>query len=69
MNTIYYFSVLHSLVIADEFTGKDMEKILYYLDTSDQLPEFINKPNNMWRVRSTILFLLTFTYSFIAVVV
>jgi len=45
MNTIYYFSVLHSLVIADEFTGEDMEKILYCLDTSDQLSEFINKQN------------------------
>ena len=42
-------SVLHSLVIADEFTGEDMEKILYCLDTSDQLSEFINKQNNMWR--------------------
>jgi hypothetical protein len=31
MNTIYYFSVLHSLVIADEFTGEDMEKILYHM--------------------------------------
>jgi hypothetical protein len=28
MNTIYYFSVLHSLVIADEFTGEDMENSL-----------------------------------------
>lgn len=42
-------SVLHSLVIADDFTGDDMEKILYCLDTSDQLSEVINKQNNMWR--------------------
>lgn len=49
-------SVLHSLVIADDFTDDDMEKILYYLelDSADQLSDIIDKQNNMWR---TALFL------------
>ena len=49
-SVIVCFSVLHSLVIADDFTEDDMVKILYYLDTADQLSDLINKQNNMWRV-------------------
>jgi len=48
MSTIYYFSVLHSLVIADDFIGDDMEKILYCLDTSDQLSEVIDKQTDQY---------------------
>lgn len=51
-------SVLHSLVIADDFTEEDMEKLLYFLDSSDLLAGVINKQNNMWR---TALFLAVFT--------
>ena len=51
-------SVLHSLVIAEDFTEEDMEKILYYLDSSDQLTDLIDRQNTMWR---TALFLAVLT--------
>lgn len=51
-------SVLHSLVIADDFTEDDMAKILYCLDQAEQLTDIIDKRNNMWR---TALFLAVLT--------